>query len=88
MIRHDDPSTWVNPTPVSFAEARPYVAAMIGKPLEVTEDVDIWEFRAGKIKEDEYRDDPFTDDAVQEWYRKRGKDWNPNQQPEPDWGDA
>lgn len=86
-MRWDDPDSWVNPTPRTFADARPYVAAMIGKALEVTSDQDVWEFRLGKINEDEYRNDPFAEREVAEWYRMRGKDWKGSVERGEDWAE-
>lgn len=74
MFDWDDPTTWVNSTPVPMSQARSYVAAKIGKPFEVTTDQDIWLWRMGKYIEDQFTYDPFSDDAVQDWYRKKGID--------------
>lgn len=75
MAFHDDPDSWINSTPERLVDARPYVAALLGKPMEFTTDQDIWEFRLGKTEEDRYRNDPFSDDAYNEWYRNKAKDW-------------
>ncbi len=75
MIEWDDPETWLQRTPVPMMQARPFVAAAIGKPVEITTDADIWEYRMGKVGNDEYKNDPWSDQALADYYKEKSATW-------------